>query len=231
MAEIPGRRQASVAKTTAAIERAAVALAIEHGYGDLTVDMICEAAGISQRTFFNHFPTKDAAILGRDSPSVDERAARAFIVSDGPLLPEAVGLVRPTGSADPELFARRVQVISQAPVLLAREMERLTGIEGDIREIVALRLQREARDAGDTVDAAELAERAAVVTSILAGVMRYLGMTAMRDGVLPIPAGVPPMPGVATQIPGPLPTGPAVSPALMRVQSVIDELARPRTAR
>lgn len=216
MAAVSGGRQASVARTTAAIERAAVALALEHGYGDLTVDMICGAAGVSQRTFFNHFPTKDAAILGREEPSVDERAARTFIVSDGPLLPEAVGLVRPTGPVDPELFVQRVRVISQAPVLLAREMERLTGIEGEIREIVALRLHREARDAGVETDAAEISERAAVVTSILAGIMRYLGMSAMREGGPPVPG------------PGAIATDPTAQAALARVQSVIDDLAGPR---
>ncbi len=34
-----------------------------HGYDATTVDDIADAAGISQRTFFRYFPTKDDAIL------------------------------------------------------------------------------------------------------------------------------------------------------------------------
>ncbi len=50
--------------TRATIERAAVLLVAEHGYDNVTVMMICEEAIVSQGTFFNYFPTKDAAIIG-----------------------------------------------------------------------------------------------------------------------------------------------------------------------
>lgn len=173
-------RRRSVVETTAAIERAAVGLVAELGYDAVTVDMVCEAAGVSQRTFFNHFKTKDAALLGHDLPTIDERAARAFIVSDGPLLAEAVGLVRIDPAmipADPALVAERIRAISAQPVLLAKQMERLAAIEGELREIIELRLRRQAGDAGtDAAGASELAEEAELVTHILAGVMRYVGI-------------------------------------------------------
>lgn len=45
-----------------AIRRAAVKLALERGGPDaVTVEAISEAADIAPRTFFNHFPSKDAA--------------------------------------------------------------------------------------------------------------------------------------------------------------------------
>jgi AcrR family transcriptional regulator len=128
MSTEPGSRRRGAAETTAAIERAAIDLVTEHGYDQVTVDMICHAAGISQRTFFNHFKTKDAALLGTDAPSIDQQAAREFIVSDGPLLAGAVGLIRIEPDrlpADPLLLLRRITAVSQNPVLLARQMERL----------------------------------------------------------------------------------------------------------
>lgn len=179
-----GSRRRGVAETTAAIERAAVDLVLEHGYDGVTVDMICHEAGVSQRTFFNHFKTKDAALLGPDLPQVDERAARAFIVSDGPLLAEAVGLVQVDPArlpGDPALMARRIRAISGHPVLMARQMERLGEIEGELREILELRMRQQAIRAGaDDAELAGIADEAEIVANLLAGVMRYVGLDWAR---------------------------------------------------
>jgi AcrR family transcriptional regulator len=184
---VPGARRRSAGETNAAIERAAVELVLEHGYDQVTVDMICEAAGVSQRTFFNHFKTKDAALLGPELPTIDERAAREFIVSDGPLLAEAVGLVRVSPEQIPidhRLIAERIRAVSTHPALLARQMERLSAIEGELREIIALRLRRQAADGADVAGAAETPEvlesQAELITHMLAGVMRYVGMSWAR---------------------------------------------------
>lgn len=192
MSTEPGARRRGVAETTAAIERAAVDLVLEHGYDGVTVDMICHEAGVSQRTFFNHFKTKDAALLGTELPEVDERAARAFIVSDGPLLAEATGLVRVDPArlpGDAALLSRRIRAISGNPTLMARQMERLSEIEGELREILELRLRQQALRAGaDEAELAAVAEEAELVTHLLAGVMRYMGLAWSRNA----DAGAPP---------------------------------------
>ncbi|MGR0318457.1 TetR/AcrR family transcriptional regulator [Agromyces sp. ZXT2-3] len=184
MSTEPGSRRRGVAETTAAIERAAIDLVTEHGYDHVTVDMICQAAGISQRTFFNHFKTKDAALLGIDEPSVDQQAAREFIVSDGPLLAEAATLVRIEPDrlpADPSLIARRITAVSQNPMLLARQMERLTAIEAELRQILELRLRQDAlREGADEAELADLPEQAELITHLLAGLMRYVGLSWAR---------------------------------------------------
>jgi AcrR family transcriptional regulator len=40
-------------------------LFLEHGYEQTTVDQIAAAAGMSKRTFFRYFPSKDALVIGR----------------------------------------------------------------------------------------------------------------------------------------------------------------------
>lgn len=173
------RRRDAVAKA-AAIEAAAVDLVLEHGYDAVTVDMICARAGVSQRTFFNHFKTKDSALLGPGAPSVDQRAAREFVVSTGPLLQEATGLIRIDAGAmaeDPRLLARRIRAVATTPVLMARQMERLTSIENEIREIIELRLRTQYADE----PASELAEQAEIITHLLAGVMRHVGQSWARQ--------------------------------------------------
>ncbi|MFJ4185376.1 TetR family transcriptional regulator [Kitasatospora sp. NPDC089509] len=56
------RRQRRQIARRVQIRGAAVRLALEHGGPDeVTVEQISQAADISPRTFFNYFPTKDAA--------------------------------------------------------------------------------------------------------------------------------------------------------------------------
>jgi AcrR family transcriptional regulator len=175
MSTSPPRRRDAIEKA-AAIERAAVDLVLEHGYDDVTVDMICARAGVSQRTFFNHFRTKDAALIGPDAPTIDERAARAFLVSSGPLLVEAAQLIRidpGAVSGDPELLARRIRAVGTNPVLMARQMDRLAALEQELTEIIQLRLRTQHPDEPEV----DVAQDAAIITHILAGVMRYIGQS------------------------------------------------------
>lgn len=179
MSASPPRRRDAIEKS-AAIERAAVDLVLEHGYDAVTVDMICARAGVSQRTFFNHFRTKDAALVGTEGPTIDERGARAFIVSSGPLLVEAAQLIRVDPGlmgADPVLLARRIQAVGTHPVLMARQMERLAELENDLRDIILLRLTTQHPDE----DESDLSEDAEIITHILAGVMRYIGQSWARQ--------------------------------------------------
>ena len=66
--------------TENAIETSAVRLALELGVENVTVEAICDRAGISRSTFFNYFQARDYAIVGRavDIPIGDE----AFAVLD-----------------------------------------------------------------------------------------------------------------------------------------------------
>ena len=59
-----GLRERKKAETRRALSSAAVRLARELGPDGVTVEDIADAAGVSPRTFFNYFSTKDDAILG-----------------------------------------------------------------------------------------------------------------------------------------------------------------------
>lgn len=63
--------------TENAIEMASAGLALELGFENVTVEAICERADVSRSTFFNYFPSRDAAIVGRSIPVLggDEAAA------------------------------------------------------------------------------------------------------------------------------------------------------------
>lgn len=183
-------RTAKAARTRAAIADAAVSLVSEHGFDAVTVDMICARAGVSQRTFFNYFATKDAAVLGPELPKVDERAARAFIVSSGPLLAEAMGLV----AIDPAMLpgdargvAARLTGIAASPALMARQMERLAQLEDELTDIIRVRLRRDHPGVDDEV----IATRALVITHLLSGVMRWIGIDVARRTAEGLPPRTP----------------------------------------
>ena len=82
-----GLRELKKAETRLAIEQAAVDLVYEQGYEATTVEAIASRAGVSLRTFYNYFPTKDLAIVGEGPALIDEEQALALLdEAEGKLL-------------------------------------------------------------------------------------------------------------------------------------------------
>jgi AcrR family transcriptional regulator len=55
-------------------------LVVDHGYAGFTIERLCELVGVSRRTFFNHFASKEDVVLGfaiGESDAVLERFAAA----------------------------------------------------------------------------------------------------------------------------------------------------------
>ena len=74
-----GLRYRKKLKARLAVERAALELVIERGYDGVTVEDVCARAEISKKTFFNYFPSKAAAIMGRmDAFPDDEELAQVL---------------------------------------------------------------------------------------------------------------------------------------------------------
>ncbi|SEN25579.1 TetR/AcrR family transcriptional regulator [Cryobacterium sp. TMT1-3] len=172
--------------TSLRVERSAVSLVLEHGFDSVTVDMICSQSGISQRTFFNYFKTKKAAIIGAEPPTIDEGRAREFIAAPGDdLLPDVLTLmsaIGPREGMDEQLFTDRLRIFGLHPELMQEQMERMTRVTSEITELVYLRLGR-----GATVDGEndpELAFRhgqAELLTHAMLGVVRFMALQWIPD--------------------------------------------------
>ncbi len=53
-------------RTRARLQTVALELFLEHGFEQTTVAQVAQAAGVSQMTFFRHFPTKESVVLDDD---------------------------------------------------------------------------------------------------------------------------------------------------------------------
>ena len=71
-----GRREKNKVATRAAITAAALRLAREQGPGGFTVDQVAAEAGVSRRTFFNYFPSIEAAVTLPVEEFLEESFAR-----------------------------------------------------------------------------------------------------------------------------------------------------------
>lgn len=76
---IEGTREQKRSQTFRRIHEAAVELTLRNGLAAATVNQIAERAGVSRRTFFNYYPSKEDAVLGVREPQIPPRALREFL--------------------------------------------------------------------------------------------------------------------------------------------------------
>jgi AcrR family transcriptional regulator len=182
-------RNARGLATARAIERNAVELAALHGADSVTVNEICAAVGVSQRTFFNHFDTKEDALLGLELPRINEQRAREYLANpDIGLLTGALGLIDlPTEHHDdPALAVARFRVLAASPALARRQAERMTPLTGEVENVVHLKLQ----GMSTGMRPSQLRSAARTITSIAASLLIQLGddITAGRPPTATGPA-------------------------------------------
>jgi AcrR family transcriptional regulator len=138
-----GLRERKKADTRAALAAATLRLAVDRGWEHVTVEAITDAAGVSYRTFFNHFSAKEEALL---VPRGDDRvrlSARLRAQPSGSSVLDAVRAalrdVLATLEADPDALRDRMTVVLGNPSLLPRLVELGSADERELALAIAER--------------------------------------------------------------------------------------------
>jgi AcrR family transcriptional regulator len=213
----PGLRERQRQETHLLIRRTAFDLTLERGAAAVSVKNICDAAGVSARTFFNHFRTKDEALIP-DLPDFSPDARQAFEQSSEPDLVAALeqllrGYVvclkeesgHPVGSkamkplleANPELLPRLLAVFEANERQLAELVARRTGRRSDdlfcvVAALTAAATMRAAYSAvvTHTPDVIDLDSPNQAVLSEQLEISIHEAFSALRQLATPEPAGI-----------------------------------------
>ena len=149
-----GRRERKKLATRQALRIAALELVAERGLADVTVEDIAEAADVATRTFFNYFPSKEAAVIGLDPDRVVRMSAQVLSrpPEETPLQAVRAALVEHAEAIEAEIddlgegrgpWLRRLCAVRADPELLRAFSANVTAVERGLTEALALRLGRD----------------------------------------------------------------------------------------
>ncbi|MCI2422522.1 TetR/AcrR family transcriptional regulator [Saccharopolyspora sp. K220] len=157
-----------MAATAAQVTSIARRLTAERGLSGFTVEEVCEQVGISRRTFFNYFASKDDAVLGIPAREDDDTLKTRFLAGGDPastglsptllddlaelavqrwdrsdITAESIREVLTAFEREPRLFTRIIEKFQrdeQSDVELVEHREGLAS--GDLRAAAAVQLIR-----------------------------------------------------------------------------------------
>lgn len=137
-----GRRPST---TCAEISHAALRLFHEHGFEATTIDDIAAAAGISRRTYFRYFESKNDVAWGEFDRELHKLASRLRALPESMPLMEALrtGIIEFNRIPDVEVgwHRERMRLLLRVPALQAHSMLRYAAWRRVIAEFTAERLE------------------------------------------------------------------------------------------
>ncbi|GAA1490616.1 TetR/AcrR family transcriptional regulator [Brachybacterium sacelli] len=188
----PGLRERKREQLHATIEQAALDLMTRHGYQDVTVEMICETAQVSRRTFFNYFGSKEAVVIGHDPGPIPEDVQEAFVHGPrGSILADLAHMLlaaleeRPR-HISPETWRARLELIRSDPTLAKALADQVAAKNDDLEALVSRRIRTRYAASGMTPGTAETAEvliarQTGFIVAMWWGIARYAIQTSVEN--------------------------------------------------
>lgn len=141
---VPNIRKLKSEAVAASIAARALVLFDEQGFDRTTVDDIAAVTGISARSFFRYFRTKEDVVVGNNA-AFGPRIAEALIGRPGQeavwlSLRRAFDVIAQNVAADPVAAARTMRVINSTASLRAHSLEKHLMWAGELAPEIARRL-------------------------------------------------------------------------------------------
>ena len=141
-----GRREQKKRETRRAIRDAALDLALQNGIEALTVETIAQTAGVSPRTFFNYFASKEDALVTQAAESADQ-VSRLLLerpADESPMqaFHQAI-LASDYFGADPvdrDRVLARQRLIQETPSLMSHHLGKIAMAERSFAQALAQRM-------------------------------------------------------------------------------------------
>jgi AcrR family transcriptional regulator len=133
------RRDDQKRATRDALRSAALRLYGEQGFQDTTIDDIAAAVGVSKRTFFLHFASKDEVLLGHVAQQLEVLRGMLASIPEGPGIFERAGHAVTALAEDMQRrddLLLQLDLLHRAPQLLAVNLEQFTAFEEAIADAV-----------------------------------------------------------------------------------------------
>lgn len=123
---------------------AAWELFVQQGYDATTVDEIAEAVGMSQRSFFRYFGSKEDVVLGKFDPVgallADELGNRPAAEDTWTALRRSFDVIVDASERDPRYGLVLLRITGQSPALRAGRSEKQTQWQDLLTPLVAARM-------------------------------------------------------------------------------------------
>jgi AcrR family transcriptional regulator len=134
------------AATTARLTSVSRRWTAERGLNGFTLEQLCDEVGISRRSFFNHFPSKEECVLGVDESDAMQSAAEQFLARGSRGWPAVVDDLVEIGAQFAASFdlgvdehTNFIRAVEREPRLLARALGMNREREQQLTELVAVR--------------------------------------------------------------------------------------------
>jgi AcrR family transcriptional regulator len=168
-----------------AVHAAAADLFLNDGPAAATIEAISLRAGVSKRTFFNYFPTKEDAVLGTRAPTLPDELLDKFRSSDADLLTRTVRIlagVLATSLDRGAAYQLRRRLVTAHPELKGRIMEHITAAEQLVDTVLRQRIADE--EAAETISRLPAGHDSARALLMIAGTITRFAYATNPEGTV-----------------------------------------------